>query len=399
MGDWKGIAKIIRNAVWLAILWGWTCWGIEADAARNHKDDWAVVVWADHGRPPSKDAANHYKLQLFTTDRGTPLLVVHVGNDQDPDVKATLAPLEYIVREDKPFDQSMEIPLNGSADEVLSAVVMHVLERFPERKTMLVFIGHGSDILENTYGRPTRALSINEMRKGLEQVKHVTKRNVDIIVLDTCYGLTLETAHELRENCQFILGTPGLIQTPGIRWDKVLTKEMESSNPENIANYIIYSGQETENEVNGQTVALRMMHIEGLVKKTAVLARMMIENVDEEIVLIRLARNRSKSWGQRNELVDLGEFAGQLAQWAKCENVRQAALDVAKACMDVLGIESMTDGSENKKICSGIAVYFPATVEEPPLAYLENHFAQDGLWGQWLKELWEHTTVMLYGRH
>ena len=121
--------------------------------------------------------------------------------------------------------------LDMAQTTVLSSLLAYAARAFPADHYGLIMWGHGTGWRGNDdVGLPelTRAfalddasatyMTIAELRAGIENGLHALSVPVlDCIGFDTCFGICLETAYELRSSAQFLMGTPALVPANG--WD------------------------------------------------------------------------------------------------------------------------------------------------------------------------------------
>lgn len=152
-----------------------------------------------------------------------------VGSDKDTHIVAYIDigpnpnPLEntwsgcrafYITKDDTPDKINSEVitdfgnDIDMSSPKTLTAFGIDALRKFPARYKAVIFNDHG--------GGPTGALedktngdfmTLPQFRQGLSQINKTTGKKFDIIGFDACLMQCMETAYELKDCGEYLLGS------------------------------------------------------------------------------------------------------------------------------------------------------------------------------------------------
>lgn len=150
-------------------------------------------------------------------------------------------------------------------------------------------------------------------------------RGVEVMVLDTCYGASLEVVWDLRGAADVIVASPGRVPSTGMPWDRALRERPDTA-----------SAAETGRrwaEAGDGLVAVDTRRLGPVAQSIARLSTALVENIQEFAPALTAARSTSSSWGWENEMCDLREICDALAENAG-SGVREVALDAVAALDD-----------------------------------------------------------------
>jgi hypothetical protein len=143
-------------------------------------------------------------------------------------------------------------------------------------------------------------------------------------------------------------------------------------------------------------VGLEMEQMEPLGRAVQALSAALQANLAEESTAVTYARSRSRSWGERSELCDLGEFAQGLAESATAETVRDAAQGLVEA-LDAAVVGRWWSGDVPAR-ASAVGIYFPRTLETVPVKYPETfELVRESGWGSLLQAYWGRIAGLVDG--
>jgi hypothetical protein len=257
-----------------------------------------------------------------------------------------------------------------------------VVQSLPARHLLLVVVGHGTGLLQAR----ERGQDARELACALAAVAQAWGRPLDVLGLDTCFGASLEDLWELRHTAGTITAAPGLIYSPGLRWDRAL-EAPGADDPRALARAVTQAG------MTGATAEEALVSVDtaGLPEVMAAVRELtgaLDGQVSRQGPAVTLVRSRTRSWGQRRELCDLAGFAAGVEHNLSGEQVQAAAQRVGRAVGESLiarwwGGGAPTDGA------AGLGVYFPPTFEAIPASYGELEFARDSGWYGFVRHYWE----------
>jgi len=262
----------------------------------------------------------------------------------------------------------------------------------------LVVAGHGqiAPILtdqEGTAGavipdEARTALSAEDLSAALKQGLAASGvRKLGVVFLDCCFGATFEVASELRPVADYLVGSPGLMYSPGLPWDEILSWLAGSlhASERALARHTVESLEnrwEDEPELPVSVIAVDLSAIDAIGERLDSLATAMIAHMPAIIPEITLARSQAESWGPYGELVDLGGLMVAMSSSSDRGVVAQRAHQVARAVERAV-VASYLQGSlgPTRLRHLGLAVFFPLGLDWWPDIY---HCCGTGKdWGSW----------------
>ena len=256
------------------------------------------------------------------------------------------------------------------------------LRSLPAHHVLVVVVAHGTGLMEAREGdRGARALG-----RALTAVATAWGRPLDVLGLDTCFGASLEDLWELRQVAATITAAPGLIYSPGLRWDQGLVSA-GADDPRELARTVTQLGmsQGTADEALVSVETARLPEIMAAVRDLTTACDGRMPGQGHAITLVR---SRTRSWGRRNELCDLAGLAAGLADNTDDPALLAAAPRVETAVGESL-IASWWGGGAANADLRGLGVYFPPTFEEIPASYGGLEFARESGWYRFLQQYWE----------
>lgn len=121
--------------------------------------------------------------------------------------------------------------------EGLKRFLRWAVEKHPESdRYMLILYGHGPVVGGKTFlarENPPSALSLEQLRDVLNsQFDPKNKRKLDILACQNCVMNGVETAFEVKDNVDFMLGSQGLVLADGWPYEAILGEVMRDLNAE-----------------------------------------------------------------------------------------------------------------------------------------------------------------------
>ncbi|MGE5531831.1 MAG: clostripain-related cysteine peptidase [Bacteroidota bacterium] len=354
-------------------------------AAAATPGEWTILAHLDV-RGGLSEAAISYEKQLRTAAGaghfGLSLEIVGEGQPQ----------LRRGVLSGSRLELGPASPAATSA-QTLADFIAWSCRQAPARHYALLVMGHGAGLIQQQ-ALPGDALKPEALQEGLKVACSTLGRPIDVVALDTCYGATLELAYGLRGVTRYLTAAPGLIYSPGLDWAGALADLSVQPQATALVQGLVRRGMLER----GKDVALVGLDLRGaepavaqVLKLTAALER----NFPQEQPLLTYARAQCASWGEQDELADLGELGAGLAALAASAETRAAARDL-QASLNRLVISSWRSGSNPQRSGSGLGVYFPPTFEPVPAGYARNFgFAAASGWANLLDSYWTRLASMI----
>ncbi len=239
------------------------------------------------------------------------------------------------------------------------------------RRTALIVFGHGLSPGAEGDKSPLRlsaelmlarnernALSPRELREGLLRAG----LRPDVIVLECCFGASLDVLWELRAVTGTVLASPGRRPAEGVPWAAVVDTGIASAaDGEQFARVVMESVRSSSRCPAAMTV-IRAARVEAVAAAAAELSRTVARN-ESYVAALAMARRRCVEWGYQRELCDLGQLAAMLAA-TEAGEVSEAAERVATAVAEcVVGKVGLPAGT------GGIAVVLPGGRWQAPPGY------------------------------
>ena len=115
-----------------------------------------------------------------------------------------------------------ENEVNTGSPEVLRDFVVFCSTQYPADRLVLVMWGHGGGwkgLCPDGYD----LLTVPEFGSALSMTEEALGRGIDLLVLDTCNGATLELAYEVREHVDMLVGSEVLVPSEGLPYMETMT--------------------------------------------------------------------------------------------------------------------------------------------------------------------------------
>lgn len=113
--------------------------------------------------------------------------------------------------------------LSMARPEALSDFIQWGMERYPAEHYWLVVSDHGEawkgacqDDGSNDW------MSLPELQQALQTAREKTGRKLDVVSFDACYMGSLEVAHQLRREADFMVGSEEMVGYYGLPYDQLL---------------------------------------------------------------------------------------------------------------------------------------------------------------------------------
>lgn len=348
---------------------------------------WTVLTCLD-ARGGLGAAADGYQRRLAAVcrPRQWPLAVLRVGEDarQPRRVSTRLSLLDNKGWREQPASgptTTVEAAIGRAADSVFRTR--------PARHTLLLIVGHGTGLLET---EEARGLDTVALGHALDDASTALGQPVDVLGLDTCFGGSIEKLWQFRRSARVMTAAPGLVYSPGLRWAEAL-RRCPSGGARELAAAVTQMGMADE-ATGAMLVSLDSAALPAVTEQVKALAGALGGQMAASGRAGTAIRSQTHSWGRREELCDLGEWAAGWAASGPEETSRGIAEQLGRRLAEAT-ISAWRSRDMPAKGPSGVGIYFPRTVEMTPPTYQQQlRFAADSGWygfltayGEWLTSL------------
>lgn len=347
--------------------------------------DWAILIYAE-GTGDLKGLGKSYQQYLEDAALSEQVVVaaeiVECAGERNNAVQVSRSLYGGTTRY---LRQIVERP-GASRRARLANLIKWGMDQVVAEHYALVVAGHGqiAPILTDREGTDGAAipeeaglaLSAEDLSEALKQgLAGSGVRKLGVVFLDCCFGATFEVASELRPVADYLVGSPGLMYSPGLPWDEILSwlAATPHASGRALAQHTVESLEnrwEDEPELPVSVIAVDLSAIDAIGERLDTLATAMIAHMPAIIPEITLARSRAESWGPYAELVDLGGLMVAMSSSSDCGVVAQRAQQVARAVERVV-VASYLQGSlgPTRLRHLGLAVFFPLGLGRWPDIY------------------------------
>ena len=205
------------------------------------------------------------------------------------------------------------------------------------------------------------------IRRGLGE----TDRRLDALFLDSCYGVSIESAALLRNVTRTLVGCPGLLHTPGLPWDVALQRDLppELAPGEALASVMCTALAQHQTQPPSELVAFREGGIGEVLQALAAFARELTIGGEGLSGVITSARSRVPGWGGAHELCDLIAFADIVAPQCPGSRIAAEARNVQTTIYAARVSQTLATGRPGEFENSAVAVFFPQALQRLPAMY------------------------------
>jgi Clostripain family len=216
-------------------------------------------------------------------------------------------------------------------------------------------------------------------------------RKLDVLGCDACLMNMLEIAYEMKDTADLMVGSEET--EPGAGWPyAAILKRLvadPSMAPADLAKAIVveYGRYYQRSGETATQSALDLGRVRAAGAAVSELADALLADVSHVAGAVSLARDRAQKF-EMPEYIDLGDFAGQLAQRLPQSAAVKAATDrIQQALQPATGaglvLQNATSGSTVQR-ATGVSLYFPRAEDYAP-DYSDLAFSRDGRWKAFLE--------------
>ncbi len=345
-----------------------------APVASAPVDTWTVMAYLD-ATGDLQPAAQYYLKQLIAVAPQPSLRVlvqVKVPQDTAPGPVA----VRYFYDE---LGTSRRQRIGGTAADNgvrLADFVSWAFRQAPARHYALLIMGHGQPLTPPMSGGPAAPTSDEPLLSGEYLAKALTEAGcrreasvIDVLFLDCCYGATVEVVGELREVAHYLVGSPGLMYSPGLPWAQILP-DLQQSSPTTArqlaAVAVRKTGEFWRNEIDLPIalVAVDLQRADSLVQRLGNLSESAVSRMPAIAADIAWARSRTMAWASDRSIVDLAGFANVLAEVTTDHVLAHDAWQLAQAVREAT-VASHIQGAYGggKARGAGLGIFFPLVLK------------------------------------
>ncbi len=271
-------------------------------------------------------------------------LALQLDNGDERPSRRLLRAGEEVRVEGPVADGAPNLACAGTLTEFLALAGAEV----PAERYAVVVFGHGASASGRGWDGATvgawPALSIDVSAGGdalkpdelAEAIAEGLGGRAEIVVLDCCYGASLEVAWALREVAGLVVASPGRLRSTGLAWDAMLEPAGTSLGPEELAlGWAAGAGQDL--------TVLRADRLEELRGSLRRLCGLMVERMPVAAPSLTEARSACPTWGSESEMCDLRALCAGVAAGSSGE-LKVAAEQTLGTIDRCVGLPGWGDG-------------------------------------------------------
>lgn len=357
-------------------------------AGAEAQPQWTVLVCLDT-RGGLTVAADGYQHRMAAVCRrlGVPLAVLRLADEAGRPGRVTS---RLLMLDEQGWREGGRRATEGAA-EAIGRAAMTAFRLHPARCTMLLIVKHGGGVLDGDQGP---GMDNGELGKALAASVQERGQPLDVLGLDMCFSGALEKLWDLRQCARYISAAPGLVYSPGLRWDEALSRRGREG-PREVAAEAARLGM-TGGSRDAALVSLETSSLTAVVAELRGVAVQWRAQMARHGQGVTVARSQAHTWGRRQELCDLGDLAAGLARHAPDDSLRADAVRLQEAVKSSI-VGRWSGVSPTVESLSGVGIYFPRTVEAVPPAYERLTFAADSDWHGFLRAYWQWVASRVTG--
>lgn len=263
--------------------------------------------------------------------------------------------------------------LNMSDPKNLADFVEWGVKNYPAENYWLVISDHGDawkGALEDDHSHGW--MSLPQIQGALAQAREKTGRKLDVLSFDCCYMGSLEVAHELRHEADFMVGSQEEVGYYGHDYTRLLPA-IEGKNGRQLAELLVESGSKFPEEFR-TIAAYDLSKVEGVTQAVGQLGASLTQAAPAEL---RGAVDRTQIFGEYH---DLGDLAENLAR------VCPAAEPAAQAVKEALS-RAVVSEAHRPDYSRAHGFQIETKLDTEKAGYADTAFARDSGWSQTIAHL------------
>ncbi len=281
--------------------------------------------------------------------------------------------------------------LDMANQQTLRDFVQYAVNEFPADYYCLVIWNHGTGWEFRTFGSEPRykyvlldetngtAMNITSIPQALSGSR------LNVIAFDACLMQQLETAYELKDSADYMVGSATLAPSPGFEYYNILRRVRYNTTPQQLCAIMVeeYALQYPAPR-NGITLsALDLRQIDEVANALDECARILYDNRVDYANALQDARMSSLNYstaagGTQRYSYDLKDYMSRCSAALPALNI--AYMNLSNAIQSAVLYETHNPDTAN---AHGLGIYIP-----PPASYLSNYsnlkLAADTYWNEWL---------------
>ena len=179
----------------------------ELEAAEAVSDNLRIIVLID------KNGNGETDLHKVDT-------IYQIENDKKNTLEIISKKLNYKGFGFNQNDNSIEI--DTSSSDTLESFIDFVKAKYPSENYGLIMWGHGTGYKNSGIQKQlTKGFAVDDTSENYMSTvdfgKAIKDKGLSIIGFDTCFGMLLEIAYEIKDSAKYIIGSPSLV--PAFGWD------------------------------------------------------------------------------------------------------------------------------------------------------------------------------------
>jgi hypothetical protein len=373
-----------RALWWMLLIAGCARPVAGAEEAPPH---WLVIAHLD-GRGGLGDVAQRYARELLAAAAPTVSVLVQVVGEVS--AAGTSGVTRQWSKGGLPATSPAlvaKLPAAASGGTLLTNLVIFGQSRFPANSCALVVLAHGGGL--PGMATASGGLTALQMGHALRAARGQGGRKLAVVGLDVCFSGTLEVASELSDAAAYLTAAPGLIYSPGLDWRGALAHSQADSSGATLARELVRRGMLRPGPKDAALVAVDLARMDRAEECLGRLAGRLETGTEDDWRAVGLLRGQARSWGDHDELCDVGELSASLAQGVPSADLRQAAARLRQALGEGVIAQWWSPGSLPVGQAAALGLYFPARLESVPASYAaEFALATSSGWAFFLRDYW-----------
>lgn len=190
----------------------------ELEAAEAVSDNLRIIVLID------KNGNGETDLHKVDT-------IYQIENDKKNTLEIISKKLNYKGFGFNQNDNSIEI--DTSSSDTLESFIDFVKAKYPSENYGLIMWGHGTGYKNSGIQKQlTKGFAVDDTSENYMSTvdfgKAIKDKGLSIIGFDTCFGMLLEIAYEIKDSAKYIIGSPSLVPASGWDYKEIFRKFSET---------------------------------------------------------------------------------------------------------------------------------------------------------------------------
>ncbi len=281
--------------------------------------------------------------------------------------------------------------MNMSDPKQLASFIKWGMEKYPAENYMLIISDHGAGWKGAAQDESHNGwMTLPDIEQGLKEARQATGRKIDVLGFDACLMASVEVAHQLREETDFLVGSEETEGGAGWPYHKILNPEMLADlqlqltqrlnlSPRELAGHVVKTAKGATNDLPTMA-AIDSSKVPALTQAVDGLAAAILTTQTPMGTLKGIAQSTQGF----TDYKDLYDFADRVNKSRDISDqaLKEAAANVVGKTREAVIFEQHSSGFPN---AHGLTVELSPTFalsEERGDAYGDLKFAQDTRWAQ-----------------